>query len=53
MRADIVLYDPNIVNTTATFGKPKHVPLEIECVVMNRKTMLEKGKRTGARRESP
>jgi len=46
-KADIVVFDPATVSGTATFANPKQFPLGIECVIVNGKVVIEKGKHTG------
>ena len=48
MKADIVIFDPSMISAVATFSNPKQFPLGIEYVFVNGKTVVEKGKHTGA-----
>jgi N-acyl-D-amino-acid deacylase len=48
MKADIVVFNPVTVNSTATFTHPKQFPLGIEYVFVNGEMVVEKGRHTGA-----
>jgi N-acyl-D-amino-acid deacylase len=48
MKADIVVFNPVTVNSTATFAHPKQFPLGIEYVFVNGEMVVEKGRHTGA-----
>lgn len=48
MKADIVVFNPVTVNSTATFPHPKQFPLGIEYVFVNGEMVVEKGGHTGA-----
>jgi len=49
MKADLVVFDPEHIQDTATFEKPLQYPAGILDVVVNGKLVLEDGKRTSAR----
>lgn len=49
MAADIVVFDPATVGDRATFQNPKQYPAGFDCVIVNGKITIEKGKHTGAR----
>ena len=46
--ADIVIFDPQTINATATFEKPRGGPVGIQCVLVNGKPAVEGGAPTGA-----
>jgi len=48
MKADIVVFNPVTVNSTATFAHPKQFPLGIDYVFVNGEMVVEKGRHTGA-----
>jgi N-acyl-D-amino-acid deacylase len=48
MKADIVVFNPVTVNSTATFAHPKQFPLGIDYVFVNGEMVVEKGRYTGA-----
>lgn len=48
MKADVVVFNPETVNSLATFANPKQYPSGIEYVFVNGKMVVEKGKHTGA-----
>lgn len=48
MKADIVVFNPVTVNSTATFANPKQFPLGIDYVLVNGKMVVKEGKHTGA-----
>ena len=45
--ADIVIFDPNTVKAPATRENPKQYPVGIEYVIVNGKTVIQKGENTG------
>ncbi|MBI2872048.1 MAG: D-aminoacylase [Chloroflexi bacterium] len=47
MKADIVVFDPRTVRANATLAEPCRYPDGIEYVVVNGKTVVEKGQHTG------
>jgi len=47
--ADIVVFDPNRINDTATFAKPKQYPEGIDYVLVNGQVVIDHGTHTGAR----
>ncbi|MFC1978409.1 amidohydrolase family protein [Chloroflexota bacterium] len=47
MKADIVVFNPNTVKCTATFENPRQFPKGIEYVIVNGKTVVDKGTHTG------
>ena len=47
-RADIVIFNPDIVRDTATLAKPKQYPIGIDYVFVNGTLVAEKGKHTQA-----
>jgi N-acyl-D-amino-acid deacylase len=47
--ADLTLFDPATIQDKATFDSPKQYPVGIEYVLVNGRTVLEKGARTDAR----
>ena len=49
MKADLVIFDPNTVQDTATVQNPASAPLGIKRVIVNGVSVLEEGKETGAR----
>lgn len=51
--ADVVVFDPEHVEDTATFEQPQQYPRGIETVVVNGKVVLHQGKRTGERPGRP
>jgi len=48
MKADIVVFDPQKVRTTATLQKPKQLPEGISYVLVNGKLVVDNGRHTGA-----
>ncbi len=48
MKADVVVFDPLTVSSTATFENPKQYPLGIEYVFVNGEMVVEQGTHTGA-----
>ncbi len=46
-KADIVIFDPNTVKAPATRENPKQYPVGIEYVIVNGKTVIQKGENTG------
>jgi dihydroorotase/N-acyl-D-amino-acid deacylase len=53
MKADLVVFDPEAVKDTATFGQPMQYPEGIREVLVNGKLVLAEGKRTSARPGRP
>ena len=51
--ADVVVFDPEHVEDTATFEQPQQYPRGIETVVVNGKVVLHQGKRTAERPGRP
>ena len=51
--ADVVVFDPEHVEDTATFEQPQQYPRGIETVVVNGKVVLHRGKRTAERPGRP
>lgn len=49
MKADLAVFDPDLVSDRATFEQPHQFPAGIDYVVVNGVIVLEKGKYTGAR----
>ena len=47
-KADIVLFNPDIVKTHATKDDPKHYPIGIDYVIVNGKVVIDQGENTGA-----
>ena len=47
-KADIVLFDPAAVKTTATREDPKQYPVGIEYVIVNGQVVIDRGENTGA-----
>ena len=47
-RADIVIFDPETVNTPVTKENPKQYPEGIDYVIVNGHVVIENGKNTGA-----
>ncbi len=47
MKADIVAFNPDTVKCTATFENPRQFPVGIEYVIVNGKTVVDKGTHTG------
>ena len=47
-RADIVIFNPDTVNTSATREDPKHYPVGIDYVIVNGEVVIENGENTGA-----
>jgi N-acyl-D-amino-acid deacylase len=48
MRADIVVFDPVSVASTATYDQPRSFPVGIPWVVVNGVVVVEEGQHTGA-----
>lgn len=48
MRADIVIFNYNTIQDTATFSDPHKFPKGIECVIVNGSVTVDKGEHTGA-----
>jgi N-acyl-D-aspartate/D-glutamate deacylase len=53
MYADVVVFDPEHVEDTATFAQPDQYPRGIEVVIVNGRIALEGGKRTSLRAGKP
>jgi N-acyl-D-amino-acid deacylase len=51
--ADVVVFDPERVEDTATFEQPQQYPRGIETVVVNGRVVLHQGKRTAERPGRP
>ena len=47
-KADIVLFDPAVVKTTATREDPKQYPVGIEYVIVNGQVVIDRANNTGA-----
>ena len=47
-RADIVIFNPDTVHTSATKDDPKHYPVGIDYVIVNGEVVIENGSNTGA-----
>ena len=48
-KADMVLFDPQTVDTPATFDDPAQFPVGIDYVAVNGALVIDGGRRTGAR----
>ena len=48
MKADIVVFNPDTVQATATFEEPKQFPVGIDYVLVNGRLVIDKGVHTGA-----
>ena len=48
-KADLVLFDPNTVDTPATFDDPLQYPVGIDYVAVNGALVIDNGRHTGAR----
>ena len=48
MKADIVVFDPDLVEAKATFEQPKQYPAGIDYVLVNGKLVVDNGSHTGA-----
>ena len=48
MKADIVVFNPDTVQATATFEEPEQLPIGIYNVVVNGKLVIDRGEHTGA-----
>ena len=48
MKADIVVFNADTVQATATFEEPKQLPVGIEYVLVNGRLVIDGGKHTGA-----
>ena len=46
-KADIVIFNPDTVKTSATKGDPKHYPVGIEYVIVNGQVVIDQGENTG------
>ena len=47
-KADIVIFNPDTVNTHATREDPKHYPVGIDYVIVNGQVVIDQGENTGA-----
>ena len=47
MKADIVVFNPALVNGPAVYAEPKRPPVGIDYVLINGKLVMEKGQHTG------
>ena len=47
MKADIVVFDPKTVKSSATRHEPKQFPVGIEYVLVNGRIVVEQGEHTG------
>jgi N-acyl-D-aspartate/D-glutamate deacylase len=47
--ADVVVFDPDRINDTATFASPKQYPAGINYVLVNGRIVIDGGNHTGAR----
>jgi N-acyl-D-aspartate/D-glutamate deacylase len=47
--ADVTVFNPDTIIDHATFEKPHQYASGVECVIVNGKVVLERGKHTGAR----
>lgn len=48
MKADIVIFNPDTVQATATFEDPKQFPIGIDYVLVNGRLVIDQGQHTGA-----
>jgi N-acyl-D-amino-acid deacylase len=48
MKADIVMFDPALVEARSTFEDPKQFPLGIDYVLVNGQVVVDQGRHTGA-----
>ena len=48
MKADITVFDPDTVHTTATYENPRSFPIGIDWVVVNGQVVVAAGEHTGA-----
>ena len=48
MKADIVVFDPATVASTATYDEPRSFPIGIDWVVVNGEIVVDDGEHTGA-----
>jgi N-acyl-D-amino-acid deacylase len=48
MKADITVFDPWTVHTTATYETPKSFPIGIDWVIVNGEVVVADGEHTGA-----
>ena len=46
-KADIVIFDPATVKTSAVRGDPKHYPVGIDYVIVNGRVVIDEGNNTG------
>ena len=46
--ADVVVFDPEVVATNATYEEPRRYPSGIEWVIVNGQVVVEEGRHTGA-----
>ena len=47
-KADVVIFNPDTVNTHATREDPKHYPVGIDYVIVNGQVVIDQGENTGA-----
>ena len=47
MKADIVVFNPDTVQATATFEEPEQLPIGIYYVIVNGKLVIDQGRHTG------
>ena len=47
--ADVVVFDPERIEDTATFEAPRQYPRGIETVIVNGRVVLDQGRHTGER----
>ena len=47
LAADVVVFDPEVIQDTATFEKPKQYPQGIDTVLVNGQIVVDKGEHTG------
>jgi len=47
MKADIVIFNPDTVQTMATFENPKQLPIGIDYVLVNGQLVIDRGEHTG------
>ncbi len=48
MKADLVVFDPDVVEARATFDEPKQYPVGIDYVLVNGRVVIDNGRHTGA-----
>ncbi|MDB4894756.1 MAG: aminoacylase [Firmicutes bacterium] len=49
MKADLVIFDPDAIGDTASFGEPRQFPTGIAAVIVNGAVAVDSGNLTGAR----